>query len=99
MKRLNDKGFDIFGKRGSLPQPKPPEDKLTGPCPRCQDSTIVSTGYHGPPGDERGHSPCSLCQKEAYSLFVSQADFIYGVSIAEALNLVAQAKGEPPLLL
>jgi hypothetical protein len=66
-------------------------------CEHCNGTGIVSTGYHGPPGDDRGHLPCPHCQRRAYDNCFSRGNFIYGVSISEAFDAVREANGEAPI--
>ena len=68
-------------------------------CSKCKDSKIISTGYHGPPGDDRGHLPCSACQGEAFHACLLRGDFMYGVSITDAFNAIREVKGESPIVL
>src|ERR1022692_3232395 len=67
------------------------------PCSKCKDSKIISTGYHGPPGDDRGHLPCPVCQEEAFHACLLRGDFMYGVSISDSFNAIREVKGESPV--
>jgi len=107
-KRLHTKGFDIFGpKRGPLPEPESssassankepafnPLASWTNPtCTKCHDTGIADTGYHGPPGDDRGSMPCPACHKDAFDTFFLGGDHVYGISIEEAFDLIRQVEG------
>ena len=96
MRKQHLSGFGEFDEvlgplRGPLHIPKDsvPEQ---GPCSQCQDSGIIRTNYHGPPGDDRGYLPCFSCQQN-----VSWAHFdsMRGGTYMEVLNyikLVANSK-------
>jgi hypothetical protein len=58
---------------------------------------LIQTGYHGPPGDDRGSMPCPTCQNEAFGACLRKGGFIYGVSLSEAFDAIQQANGDAPV--
>jgi hypothetical protein len=53
-------------------------------CGNCDATRIVRTGYHGPPGDNRGYIPCPSCCREAFSRFLREnGDMMRGGTFAD----------------
>jgi hypothetical protein len=90
--------FDaVFGPTRGRKTEAAPED--TPPCSECHEG-LASSGYHGPPGDDRGSIPCPRCQAQAFEKFVlSGGDCMRGTTIDKVLALLHDTPNPhtPPL--
>jgi hypothetical protein len=87
--------FDaIFGRgRGSSTNSAKKEEagEKTTPCSQCRGG-VVGSGYHGPPGDDRGYLPCPHCQHEAFERFIlAHGDLLHGASFKAVFDLLDNA--------